>query len=187
MTNGLRKERIVLMKEDLLNKLPYNMKWVDGYEGLYAVSSEGLVYSFNKYNGKQMALSKNTHGYYELNLCKDEVRTKHRIHRLVAQAFAPNPYGLPIVNHIDGDKTNNEVSNLEWASARDNIVHSYKTMLDPKQKAVEQLEITTGSVVGRYISTMEAERVTGIAHNSISKVCLGKRRSAGGFGWKYAS
>lgn len=172
---------------NLQSKEQDNLKWVEGYEGLYKVSSEGIVYSFNRYNGKPMALCTNTHGYYEINLCKNKVCTKHRIHRIVAQAFVPNPNNLPMVNHIDGDKTNNNADNLEWVSAKDNIIHSYENLLNTKQKAVEQVDTNSNNVIGLYRSTMEAERKTGVAHNSIVQVCKGKRKSAGGFAWRYAN
>ena len=66
----------------------------------------------------------NHKGYLKIGLCKDGKCEKHRVHRLVAQAFIPNPYGLSDVNHIDGNKQNNSVSNLEWVSNRDNVEYS---------------------------------------------------------------
>jgi hypothetical protein len=66
----------------------------------------------------------NHKGYLKIGLFKDGKCEKHRVHRLVAQAFIPNPYGLSDVNHIDGNKQNNSVSNLEWVSNRDNVEYS---------------------------------------------------------------
>lgn len=113
--------------------------WVDieGYEGLYQVSNFGRVRSLDRigdngriYKGVTKALSDNGRGYLQVNL---KIKGKQRnlyIHRLVAQAFIPNPENKPEVNHIDGDKSNNFVSNLEWVTHVENVKHCFENGLN---------------------------------------------------------
>ena len=106
--------------------LPHEV-WRDvvGYEGLYHVSNFGRVKSLH--NGKTIirkpALS---NGYLKVSLCKDGSIRTHKIHTLVARAFIPNPEDKPFVNHIDADKTNNCVENLEWTTQTENMQHASK-------------------------------------------------------------
>ena len=96
-----------------------------GYESLYLVSSCGDIYSL-----KTASIRKNTMysgGYYKIDLAKAKTVP---IHRIVAMTYIPNPHNLPYVNHIDGDKTNNCVDNLEWCSAQQNAQHAIDTGLN---------------------------------------------------------
>lgn len=104
-------------------------KAVDGWERLYEVSNTGLVRSLPKGdgNGNRMRLLKpdtNTRGYKRVTLCRFGKPTRHSVHRLVAQAFLPNPQNLPWINHLDSDPTNNSVGNLEWCDPKGNAMHS---------------------------------------------------------------
>lgn len=103
------------------------MKDIEGYEGLYQVSEDGRVYSVRR--GKCLSPCLDSYGYPMVVLCSNRVRKTTRIHRLVAQAFIPNPYDKPQVNHIDGDKTNNLVSNLEWVTSDENVLHAVQSGL----------------------------------------------------------
>lgn len=107
-----------------------------GYEGLYEVSSLGRVRSLDRYvktcyeayklqKGKILNPGKNTNGYLQVVLHCNGKYKKCLVHRLVSQAFLPNPDNLPEVNHKDEDKTNNRVENLEWCTAKYNL--SYGT------------------------------------------------------------
>ena len=90
---------------------------VAGYEGLYQVSNLGNVKSLNYLNTGQVRIlkqRKHTDGYLQINLWKEGKMKTHYVHRLVAQAFIENPDNLPEVNHIDENKQNNRVDNLEW-------------------------------------------------------------------------
>ena len=172
-----------------------NWKSISGYEGLYEVSDLGRVKSL-KY-GKERILKpgKNNWGYLFVNLYKDGQKKQSLVHRLVAEAFIPNTQGLETVNHKDEVKTNNTVSNLEWMSIRDNLnygTHNKRVaeshINHPSlSKQVQMFDKSTGELLDTFPSIIEAERVTGIANQSISKCCLGKYKSAGGYVWKYQS
>ena len=112
---------------------------VVGYEGLYEVSNTGQVRSLDRYiknghssyrlhKGKVISLLKGEYGYIQVNLYYNGKNYKKYVHRLVAQAFIPNPDNLPQINHKDEDKTNNRVDNLEWCTAKYNI--NYGTRKD---------------------------------------------------------
>ena len=97
--------------------------WRDilGFEGRYQVSSWGRV---RNAKGQLLKFYKNEKGYLKVDLCKDNVKSKCRINRLVAEAFIPNPYNLPQVNHKDGNKENNSFTNLEWIDNYRNQKHA---------------------------------------------------------------
>lgn len=99
-------------------------KPVKGYEGLYEVSDKGNVRSLNYrgLNGRVHELVLlDVKGYLKVNLWKDDEMKSHSVHRLVAEAFIPNPDGKPQVNHKDEVKSNNVVENLEWATSLENV------------------------------------------------------------------
>lgn len=156
------------------------MKWkrIAGYED-YEISDTGLVRSLKRGGTRVLSPRKNgRNGYLFVSLCK-EGKAKHIfVHRLVAEAFVPNPLGLETVNHKDEDKTNNQVSNLEWLTRGDNVRYS-------NDMPVLQFD-RLGNLVSRFPSLNEAARQTGIAAQSICSVCNGKRKTAGGYGWQFA-
>ena len=106
-------------------------EWRDvvDYEGLYQVSNFGRVRSFQKDKMKILKSGFSAFGYLRVVLCKDFQKKNRSIHILVAKAFIPNPEGKTQVNHIDGDKKNNHVSNLEWATPAENIHHAFEVGL----------------------------------------------------------
>jgi len=99
-----------------------NETWkdIEGFEGKYQVSTWGRVRSINGI----LKPYENKKGYLKIGLCRDGRSIKKRINRLVALAFIPNPYNLPEVNHIDGNKQNNSITNLEWTDGRGNRLHN---------------------------------------------------------------
>lgn len=102
---------------------------VKGYEGLYEVSNLGRVRSLKRATTSGVVLNQAVkHGYMHVCLSKDGKPSTKRVHRLVAEAFIANPMDKPVVNHIDGDKTNNAVSNLEWATNSENELHSFRVL-----------------------------------------------------------
>lgn len=108
-------------------------KPVVGYEGLYEVSSYGRVRRVNK----DLLKLQNVKGYNQVCLYKNGISTGLRVHRLVAQAFLPNPDNLPQVNHKDEDKTNNNVDNLEWCDNKYN--NNYGTKIERHKQTMFNL------------------------------------------------
>lgn len=164
-------------------------KDISGYEGIYEVSDLGRVRSLvqrNRWKPGILKPQKHRYGYLYVNLCKDGKVKGMKVHRLVAQAFIPNPNNLPQVNHKDENPQNNAASNLEWCSARYNINYGTRNgrVAVALSKPVQMFD-KQANLLATYPSTMEAERVTGIAHQSIVKCCLGKYKLAGGFIWRY--
>lgn len=99
-------------------------KWVTGYEGMYRVSDLGRV--FSEKTGKYLSLNRVTKDGYIYVALTDKGKAKEfRLHRLVALTFIPNPMNKPTVNHKDGNKSNNSLLNLEWATREENMQHAY--------------------------------------------------------------
>ncbi|WP_294963838.1 NUMOD4 motif-containing HNH endonuclease [Sulfurimonas sp.] len=95
---------------------------IKGYEGLYQVDTDGNIYSMRK--NLKMKLQTEHQGYLKINLWDGELHKTFRVHRLVALHFISNPQNKPQINHIDGNKQNNNIKNLEWATAQENERHS---------------------------------------------------------------
>lgn len=147
------------------------MKDIQGYEGLYAVTSCGKVWSYKrKIFLKPVTLKTN---YQQVTLSKDGKMKHYYVHRLVAAAFLPNPTGLPEVNHKNKVRTDNYMNNLEWCDRKYNIQYS---------KAKKVLCIETNQ---EFVGAREAGRSLGICETSISKCCLGKQKTAGGYHFRY--
>ena len=164
-----------------------------GWEGHYAISEDGIVWSLPKKNRNTLKPLKSVidHGvgYKLVTLCVKGVGRRNAfIHRLLALHFIPNPDNKPMVNHIDGDKLNNSLSNLEWATASENSQHAVATGLtttDATDVSVVQIDLVFNSIINEFKSLHEANRITGVAWQNIWKVCNDRRRSAGGYYWKY--
>ena len=123
-------------------------------------------------------------GYKQITLSKDNKRSTKKVHRLVAEAFIPNPLKLPEVNHLDENKHNNSVDNLEWCTTRHNV--NYGTRTKRCSVTVIQYDIND-KPIKKWESTKEVERQLNINHAHISKCCKGLQKTAGGFKWKYAA
>ena len=154
---------------------------VEGYPG-YEVSNLGRV----RKNGKLTSSHRTRKGYWQTNLYKRRKQTLHYIHRLVAIAFIPNPENKPTVNHIDGDKNNNRVSNLEWATYLENNLHAIKNHLHRHYtRAVKQYDLQ-GNLLATYNSIVEANKATGVNKSNISQACRGVYKTIGGYRWSYS-
>lgn len=180
-----------------------NETWkpVRGYEKLYEVSNEGRVRSLNyRHTGKtkEMRAVNNGSGYLLVGLCMDGKVKLHLVHRLAYEAFRGKiPDGMQI-NHLDENKLNNCLENLELCTRKENCNYGTRNervgkaiakvnINNPlRSKAVNQIDRMSGEVINTFPSIMEVYRKTGIAYQSISQCCKGKRQSAGGFVWKYA-
>lgn len=166
--------------------------WKDilGYEGKYQVSNRGNVKSLNyRRTGKEKILkgSDDGTGYLRVGLWKDGNAKECTIHRLVAQAFLPNPDNLPQINHKDEDKYNNCVENLEWCSSQYNMTYNdrAKKVGNKLSRPVIGINKVSGLIV-EFASAHEASRQLGISQSNITQCCQGKYKSAGGYVWYYA-
>lgn len=183
-------------------------KFIEGYEDRYLISDKGRIKSLVNNNGKRRELiripRKGKNGYLYLNLWKDGKCKSKKIHRLVAEHFIKNPNNKPQVNHIDGNKLNNKVSNLEWCTAQENTMHAINTGLMKLGHFVQKGEknymfgrhgkdnrcskpVIQYDSKGNFIKEWEnikiAQETLKIHH--ISDCCLNKRSLAGGYVWKH--
>ena len=153
--------------------------WKDIYEG-YQVSDKGRVFSIKR--NKILTLREHHKGYLQVHLRVDGKDITPKVHRLVALAFIDNPNNLPQVNHINGNKKDNSVGNLEWCTNGENVKHSYDVL---GRKAFERSVVCVESNK-EYSSSREASRLLSIDNSCITKCCKGKRQTAGGYHWRYA-
>ena len=167
-------------------------KYISGYGEDYQVSNLGRVRSLKRKNIKIMNIKINRHGYCTVYLTKNGILKTLTVHRLVAKAFIPNINNKPQVNHIDGNKANNRVENLEWCTNSENQIHAYKNGLNIHsgksgrlKKKVCQIDLKTGKIINIFNSIAEARRSLGVSKDNISQVCNGKRHKCLGYGWKY--
>ena len=162
-------------------------KDIQGYEGLYYVSSDGSVWSYGgKSNHKediQLKPSIDKDGYKRVTLQRNKVRKYFRVNRIVAEAFIPNNDNKPFVNHIDKNKQNDNVDNLEWVTPFENWKHSENEQTNKMMK-VQKLCKETEVVLEEYDSLMEAGRQNGINQGNITNCIKGRCKSVGGFKWK---
>ena len=169
-------------------------KAIRGYEGYYEVSDCGEVRSVDRYvknrgnfmrrlTGKTMEQTVAANGYCVVNLRKNRTSNVVCVHRLVSEAFIENPEHKETVNHIDGNKLNNNVTNLEWSTYSENNTHALKTNLrKPRGNKIFQYD-KNGNLVSTYQSACEASRTTGIGRELISACLNHYIQSAGGFVW----
>ena len=163
--------------------------WKDvvGFEGWYQVCNKGNVRSVDrinhigrKYNGRTLNLLRGKDGYPQVVLSKNGVRKTKYTHRLVAEAFLPNPNNYPEVNHRDEVKDNNNVENLEWCDTRYNLNYGTARQRAAKKtsKKVKAVNVETGEVV-KFNSIREAGR-KGYDNRSVSRACKGVYNTGGG-------
>ena len=179
-------------------------KDIKGYEGLYQVSNCGRVKALTKFNNyynsiynelktrirkeRIITFRKTNNNYLQVQLWKNSKRKNCLVHRLVAQSFIPNPENKPQVNHIDGNKQNNNVENLEWATRNENMKHAFKTGLNkPNQyKKVIQYNLD-GTLIKVWDCITDFLRANNynLKSSAISNCCNGKTKIAYGYKWKY--
>ena len=169
-------------------------KDIEGYNGRYRVSNLGRVMSMwrtNQYKthiGKPMIMHQGIHrqGYLKVSLTDGSTIKNYFIHRLVAEAFIPNPDNLPQVNHKDEDKSNNRVDNLEWCDGKYNSNYGTRAERWRPQVAKPIIQKTLDDkFVRRFESAESAERECGYDASYISMVCHNKRPAAYGYKWSF--
>lgn len=171
-------------------------KPIPGYEGLYMVSSNGRVKSLdrfsyrkdgrtNLYRSRFMSLSSDTKGYKRVGLTKNGKTTGYLVHRLVAEAFIPNPDSLPQVNHINEIKDDNRVENLEWVSCADNVNHATGKIRCGKAHEFPVIMIDDDGKCTEFTSASAAARELGIVSQGIQSCCAGRFDTYKGFRWRY--
>lgn len=156
------------------------MKDIKGYEGLYAVTSCGKVWSHRR--TKYLSAHNGNSGYSQVILYKNGKAKAYSVHRLVAMMYIPNPENKSCVNHIDENKLNNALNNLEWVTHKENINHGtcIKRIVAKLEKpvlCVEQNKI--------FSSVHKAGRETRTNYRHISDCARGKRKTSGGYHWQY--
>lgn len=158
-------------------------KDVKGYEGLYQISNFGRVKSF--YTNKILKPAIEKSGYNQVSLVKQHKKKKYYIHRLVGLHFINNPSNLNEINHIDGDKSNNGIKNLEWCTRQDNVKHSVNVLHNQLGGTISVVCIETKET---FNSITEAAKHYHRQPTNLSNMLSGKNRckTFAGLHWKYA-
>ena len=164
-------------------------KDIKGSEGKYQVSNLGRIQSLNyRGSGKNHILSTTIiNGYTAIVFRVNGVYKSHLVHRLVAEAFIPNPEGKPHVDHINTVRTDNRVENLRWCTRAENMnnpltiakLNKYRNSVHYTEQVIQMTE--QGKIIGIYPNA----KMTGIHH--VGRCCNGERKTAGGYKWQYIS
>ena len=161
----------------------------------YMVSNLGRIKSLSYNRTKQEKTLKQSQqkGYLYVKLAKNGEMKSEIVHRLIAKTFISNPKNKPQVNHKDGNKLNNSVSNLEWCTNGENQKHAFNNGLKRRKFGKENPNATNvmqydlqGNFIKEWGSISEADRELKISFKNISACCKGKRKTAGGFKWNYS-
>lgn len=158
--------------------------YFEGIETEYSISTDGLVKKDTK---NDYILSQSSQQDYKFVTLQIEGKQKRmRVHRLVAETFIPNPENKPFVNHIDGNRSNNNVENLEWVTPSENTQHAVVTglMNNGRKRAVIQYNLD-GEKMLTFESASEAARQTGSSQSKITMCCRRQRETANDYQWRY--
>ena len=160
-------------------------KPIKGFEGLYEVSNFGRVKSVGYNKSKILKPHKLDGGYFQVCLYKNKQPSHYLIHRLVAEAFIPNPDNFPCVNHKGENPSKNYVWQLEWCTYQYNNTFGNRISSAAKSryKPIIQLSLN-GEIINEFESIISIKEI-GLNYKNISSVCKGKRKTANGYIWKY--
>lgn len=170
-------------------------KPIKDFENLYEVSNKGRVKSLNyRHSGKEklIKISLDNLGYMHVGIFKEGKHYCKRVHRLVAEAFIPNPNNYKEINHINEDKTDNRVENLEWCTRKYNVNYgdrNYKMVKNRKGKTArkEVIQYTKeGKIIKKWDSITDVGKELGYSTGNIYSCCLGKRNTSHKYIWRYA-
>lgn len=172
-------------------------KAIEGTKGFIEVSNEGRVRSLLRGTPRILKTSIDSKGYHRIRVTIEREKKGFKLHREVAKAFIPNPYNKPQVNHKDGNKNNNSVSNLEWVTNKENVHHAIKNGMwvsviegskrenESRKKPILAYRVKGDYPCTRYYGSInEAEREIGSRH--ITDVLKGKRKQVKGWSFEYA-
>ena len=167
-------------KEEKMSEVETFVK-IEGFEN-YEVSNLGKVRNIK--SGIVLKPSLNEKGYLKHCLYGHNKRKFLFLHRIIATAFIDNPEEKPCVNHIDENKLNNDLSNLEWCTVRENAIHGTRTKRIAEKCSIEVIQLDLNdNILNVFKSMTQAEQETGVSTGSISNCCNGRSKSAGGFKW----
>ena len=162
-------------------------KKISLYQNKYFIYDNGKIQNIKTKNF--LKPYKSTNGYLYIKIVRDKKHHHIKIHRIVADAFIPNPYNLPQVNHKDGNKLNNNVNNLEWCSCSQNIKHGFDNNLYKKRPALPR-KINQYDLKGNFIKTWDKikdiEKEYSVSHTAIRFCCLEKIKTCKSYIWRYA-
>ena len=176
-------------QETYMNNNFKNEEWKDitDYEGIYQIASSGRVKNLK--TGRILKTVVTKCGYEMVILCKNCKTKGLTVHRLLGIHFIPNgnPDVFTVINHKDGNKLNNQLTNLEWCTPASNIQHAYANgLVGMGYKKVHKLNIITGEILTTYESLKAAAKDVGISESSICSALKGRYKQAKGFKWQYA-
>lgn len=165
-------------------KIEREWRPVVGYEGLYEVSNYGEV---RKADGTPMKGNINSYGYHVVSLTKNRKKKDKKVHRLVAEAFISNDFCKRTVNHKDGDRANNHVENLEWATQQEQMKHAATLPPSPVLRGTSVIQSTLdGKIVAVWANSNIAATTLGLSQMMISACCQGTAQTAYNYRWSYA-
>ena len=156
-------------------------KWkeIAGTDGRYEISTQGRIKS--NITGRILKTYVNSAGYILATFPVDGVKKRRQVHRLVADAFIPNPDGKPFINHIDANRTNNHIENLEWCTGSENARHSFKLGISKRFPHHEKAVMRSDGV--EFPSMSAAARALGVPYSYIRDVCNGRQKRTQGYGF----
>ena len=189
-----------MVENNYYNTDKNNIRWkyIKGYEGLYMVSNTGIIKSVDRYvnhgrhegklkfiKGRILKQNKNLKraGYMQVSLWKNNKSREYKVHRIVAEAFIPNPSNLPQVNHIYGDKANNNVNNLEWVTDKENKRHGWENGLYTSNHNKKSIICLENGII--YNSVQEASNKIPCDRRYLFRHLKGEVKSVKGLHYEY--
>ena len=158
-----------------MNKEQLELKDIPEFAGLYAATADGRIYSYRR--KRFMKICNGNKGYKQVCIQVGKKAHMRYVHRLVATAWLPNPDNLPEVNHKDEDKSNNDISNLEWCTRRYNLQVS---SVGFKLRPVRCVELNKD-----FESLTDAAKFAGVSVAAINDAVKGRIKTSGGYHWEY--
>ena len=175
-----------------MNTMLSSEVWQDiqGYSGIYQVSTLGRIRSLKKGKIKLLKPYINNMGYAVLSLYANHKQKTYHVHELVAETFLVKVDGKNYIDHINGIKTDNRIDNLRWCTPKENanfelsIINRKRAMRKACGVSVNQYDLR-GNYIATYATLTDAQTITGIAYQNIRACCIGRYKTAGNYIWKF--